>query len=332
MKRFGFLLTLLLLLASGASAQFTSTTNMGMKKPNAGLTTGWDVYLNGNFDTLDAYLGGVATLAANSATPSVTGVMDVKTNNSSPTTYTNFTGGFAGQNLTLICNDAFTTIASNATISLVSPFYCPSGGVIALSLNGTVWTETARTKGALSPDVKMIPAANCNKATATAGPGWSLGSTGSAACSAGTNNLGGYVAITTTTTTFATFLVPIPEDWDSTTPTNPYIRFYISSSDAVNAHTIIPEINIACYKGDGSTTDDVAPNGLHVLSTITLNGNANRFWSTSNVQMNGTDMTGCSPGSLMQVTVGRATDTATDAKFWSATITFPRIYVLGQAN
>ena len=92
-----------------------------------------------------------------------------------------------------------------------------------------------------------------------------------------------------------------------------------------------PEINVACYKGDGTTTDDVAANGFHSLSTVTLNGNANRFWSTSNVQMNSTDVTGCVAGAIMQVTVGRATDTATNAEFYSATITFPRLLAV-QAN
>jgi hypothetical protein len=174
------------------------------------------------------------------------------------------------------------------------------------------------------PDVKMVPAANCNNTTA--GAGWSIGSGGTVSCRAGTNNLGGFISITDTSTTFATFQVVIPEDWD--TGSNPFVRFQIASTDATNAHTIIPEINVACYKGDGSTTDDVAANGFHSLSTVTLNGNANRFWSTSNVQMNSTDVTGCVAGALMQITVGRTTDTATNAEFYSATVTFPRRLVL----
>jgi hypothetical protein len=76
----------------------------------------------------------------------------------------------------------------------------------------------------------------------------------------------------------------------------------------------------------------VAPNAAHNLSTITLNGNANRFWSTSNVQMNATDMTGCVAGALMQITVGRSnTDNATNAEFYSATVTIPRLLTV-QAN
>jgi hypothetical protein len=175
------------------------------------------------------------------------------------------------------------------------------------------------------PDVKYIPAANCKNSTG--GNFWSLGSGGAATCRAGTNNLGGFVSITSLIT--ATFQVAIPEDWD--TGSNPYIRFQLASTDTTSGHTIIPEINVACYKGDGSTTDDVAPNGFHALSTVTLNGNANRFWSNSNIQMNSTDMTGCVPGALMQVTVGRSTDTASNADFYGATITFPRLLAV-QAN
>lgn len=175
------------------------------------------------------------------------------------------------------------------------------------------------------PDAHMVPAANCNNATP--GAGWSIGSGGTVGCRNGTNNKGGYIAITDTSTTFAQFSIPIPEDWDSAS--NPYIRFQISTSDATAGHTIIPQIQVACLKGDGTTTDDVTLNAAHSLSTVTTNATANQFWSTSNVQMNSTDMTGCSAGSTMIVQVGRATDTATSAFFWSSTITFPRLLNVG---
>lgn len=219
-----------------------------------------------------------------------------------------------------------------------------SGGILGYTASGTLASSAALASGAIVigggagatptaidfPDVKEIPAANCNNTNA--GAGWSIGSGGTAGCRAGTNNLGGYIQISDTTSTFATFQIDVPEDWD--TGTNPYVRMKLASTDATNGHTVIPEINVACYKGDGSTTDDVAANGFHSLSTVTLNGNANRFWSTSNVQMNSTDVTGCVAGATMQVTVGRATDTATAAsvRFYSATITFPRKPLTVQAN
>lgn len=177
------------------------------------------------------------------------------------------------------------------------------------------------------PEHLIIPAANCNNTTA--GAGWSIGSSGTVTCRAGTNNLGGFITITDTSSTFAQFAVVIPEDWN--TSVNPYIRFQLASTDTNSAHTIIPQIKVSCAKGDGTSTDDVAFNAAHSSSTITLSTTANQFWSTSNMQLNGTDMTGCFAGSLMIVQVGRAADTATNAEFYSATMTFVRTLV-SQAN
>jgi len=178
------------------------------------------------------------------------------------------------------------------------------------------------------PQVMVIPSANC--VNSAAGAGWSIGSGGTVTCRAGTNNLGGYIAITDTSSTFAQFMVVIPEDWNSSA--NPYIRFQLGYPGTDTGHTIIPQIKVSCSKGDGTTTDDVSFNAAHSLSTTTTNSTANQFWSGSNVQMNGTDMTGCVAGAMMIVQVGRATDTATSAaNFYSATITFPRRIVV-QAN
>jgi hypothetical protein len=185
------------------------------------------------------------------------------------------------------------------------------------------------------PDVKVIPAAGCNgvSSTTVAGTGWSIGSGGTATCRQGTNNIGGYIAITDTAATFAQFNVVIPQDWDS--GTNPYIRFDLAypGADGASAHTIIPQIKVSCAKGDGTTSDDVTFNAAHSSSTITLSSaTTNLFFSTSNVQLNSTDMTGCVAGSMMVIQVGRATDTATSAaNFYAATMTFPRLIVV-QAN
>jgi len=187
--------------------------------------------------------------------------------------------------------------------------------------NGSAWACIGGgSGGGPFPSTYFIPAANC--VTGAPGSGWSISSGGSASCRSGVHNVGGYIAISDTSSTFASFQVEIPLDWD--TGVNPYIRFQLASTDTASGHTIIPQIQVACYKGDGTTTDDVVANAAHSSSTVTLNGNANAFWATSNVQMNSTDVTGCVGGSLMQVTVGRATDTATSAEFYGATITFPR--------
>lgn len=185
-------------------------------------------------------------------------------------------------------------------------------------------------QGALAsfPQHLIIPSANCNNTTA--GAGWSIGSGGTVSCRAGTNNLGGFIAITDTSSTFAQFAVMIPIDWNSAV--NPFIRFQIASTDTTSGHTIIPQIKVSCAKGDGSTTDDVTFNSAHALAhTITLNTTANQFWSSAWDQLSNGDMTGCVAGAMMIVQVGRAADTATNAEFYSATMTFARNLVL-QAN
>lgn len=66
--------------------------------------------------------GSTKTLTANATTPSVSGYEFFLTANSSPTTITAFTGGVAGQRLTILCNDANTSIQHNgSTIVLMGP-------------------------------------------------------------------------------------------------------------------------------------------------------------------------------------------------------------------
>jgi hypothetical protein len=177
------------------------------------------------------------------------------------------------------------------------------------------------------PEVLLIPSANCS--ASNPGAAWSIGSGGTVTCRAGTNNKGGYVSITDTSSSFAQFVLAIPEDWDSSSL--PYIRFQVASADTTSGHTIIPEIQVSCSNGNGSTTDDVTFNATHSASTITTNTTANQYWSSSSVQMNSTDMTGCVAGALMTILVGRATDTATSAFFYGANVTFPRLITV-QAN
>jgi hypothetical protein len=178
------------------------------------------------------------------------------------------------------------------------------------------------------PERYFVPAANCNNTTA--GAGWSIGSGGTVACRAGTNNLGGYVAITDTAGTFAQFMVTIPEDWD--TGTRPYIRFYLSSTDTTNNHTIIPQVKVSCpTAGNGTTSDDATFSAAQSSSTVTIGASAvsNGFYNGSNVQFGSTQMSGCIAGGLMIVQVGRATDTASTAYFWGADVTFPRLITVG---
>lgn len=193
--------------------------------------------------------------------------------------------------------------------------------------DGAKWRIKSFSLGSLAAqsiiyNFQYIPAANCTNSNA--GNGWS--SAISATCKAGTYNLGGYLSLTDAQV--AQFVVPIPQDYVGGS-TYPGIRLSLSSTDATSGHTIIPTIQVSCLKGDGSGIDDVAFNAVHALSTVTLNGTANRFWSTSIATFNSTDMTGCAAGSLMIVQIGRATDTATSANFYGATITMPRSNTAG---
>jgi hypothetical protein len=179
------------------------------------------------------------------------------------------------------------------------------------------------------PERFMVPAANCNNTTA--GAGWSIGSGGTVTCRAGTNNLGGFVAITDTSSSFAQFMVSIPGDWD--TATMPYIGVaFQSATDTTSGHTVIPEVAISCSTAvNGTVTDDHTLSAYQSLTTTTFGASAvaHGIYTTS-VQLNSTSMSGCIAGSPMVVSIGRATDTATGViGFYYANVTFPRLLVVG---
>ena len=184
------------------------------------------------------------------------------------------------------------------------------------------------------PAVFYIPAVRCDNGVAGA-INWSYPSGTTITCRAGSNTIVGYLQVASNSTTnYGQFIIAVPEDWDS--GANPYIRLQLAypGTDGASAHTIIPNIQVGCIKGDGTTTDDPTLNAKHDLSTITLSSaTANLAFTTSNVQLNSTDMTGCVAGSLMTVQVGRdVTDTATGpVNYYSATMTFPRLIAV-QAN
>lgn len=181
------------------------------------------------------------------------------------------------------------------------------------------------------PDVKVIPAANCNNTTA--GAGWSIGSGGTVGCRAGTNNLGGFATITDTSSTFAQFTLPIPVDWDSST--DPYILFaFQSATDTTNGHTVKPQIEVSCPTAtNGTVSDDATFSAAQTVATVTFGASAvaHGFYTGSG-QIGSTQMSGCVAGGMMIVQVGRATDTATgNINFYYANVTFPRLLAV-QAN
>lgn len=175
------------------------------------------------------------------------------------------------------------------------------------------------------PDVKIIPAANCNNTTA--GTGWSLPASGwTPTCRAGTNNLGGSdQVVPSAASSGAQFMTQIPVDWD--TSVKPYIRIYYGSG-ANTSGTVILTISTACTNIDGSVTDDPSFIAESAMGTQTMAA-ASRMWSQS-AELAGA-MTNCVGGSPMIVKVA-VTGTASSAiTVYQATVTVPRLLQV-QAN
>jgi hypothetical protein len=200
---------------------------------------------------------------------------------------------------------------------------CVSGGTAGQICTSNGAGATAAFKD--FPDAKIIPAANCNNATA--GPGWSIPASNAPtiACRAGTNNLGGTLNFADSAN--AQFDLAIPGDWDTTS--NPFIKLFFTDG-ANTSGTEIFQAQVSCYVSDFSATDDVAFAAAQVFTTRTAVA-ANRA-GNENLQFNSTSMSGCVAGGSMIVKITRNTDTAASAVPVSkATITFPRLLVV-QAN
>lgn len=135
-----------LLSSSRAHAQCSLSSYLGFQIPIVGTQANWGPCINGDLTLIDSILGGTATLTPASTTPSVVGFTNWLTANTGAVTITNFTGGFAGQQIRIVCgaSDTFTAIVSDSTIALVSNWSCLTHKSLTLVLLGTVWTETAR--------------------------------------------------------------------------------------------------------------------------------------------------------------------------------------------
>jgi hypothetical protein len=173
------------------------------------------------------------------------------------------------------------------------------------------------------PDYKSIPFAICVNGTAATGVSTTTAVGGT--CRAGTNNKSAYIGPFTTSDSVI-FEIHIPKDADIAT-TLPYVDVDLASTDATNSHTVILQEAVACAKLDGSTTDDVAFNAARSMATVTLNGNANRAWNTT-LQLNSTDLTGCTAPGIMWVKITRTTDTATNVELYQGATTIMRNLVV----
>ena len=179
------------------------------------------------------------------------------------------------------------------------------------------------------PDVKIIPAANCNNTTA--GAGWTVNATFVAACGAAlttahTSNLTGVLQGTPSVgTAVGYFDFELAGDWD--TAVKPYIAVYYGSGENTSG-TVIWTISTACTKQDGSVSDDPSFIAESAMGTQTM-ANKNRMWAQS-AQLAGA-MTNCIAGSTMIVKLALSGTASASVNVSKATITVPRLLTV-QAN
>lgn len=133
--------------AALAFGQATVTPNLQLQIPSY-QQTNWQVPLNYDMSALDAILAGQAALPTG-ATPAISQQANWITANTGATAITNFVGGLPGQTIRILCGsgDTFTSIANSVNISVSSTWACATSKNISFVLNGTVWTEFARSGG-----------------------------------------------------------------------------------------------------------------------------------------------------------------------------------------
>lgn len=87
----------------------------------------------------------IQLFADGDSTPSVRHGRLFKTGNSGTTTITNFEGGTAEREITVLCGDANTRLVDSAGLSLVTAMSCTPDNVIRFLFDGVRWVETSRT-------------------------------------------------------------------------------------------------------------------------------------------------------------------------------------------
>ena len=100
--------------------------------------------LEGKLGGIDALQNGVGTFTDGDTTPSVEGVRFWLTANTGATSVTTFDDGIPGQHITVLFNDADTTLVHGATLQLASDanFAAASGDTRAFATSdGTTWRE-----------------------------------------------------------------------------------------------------------------------------------------------------------------------------------------------
>jgi hypothetical protein len=170
------------------------------------------------------------------------------------------------------------------------------------------------------PHAMIVPAANC--VAGTAGSGWNTASSNfTAACRAGTNNLGGALQAIPSTGASAQFQLELPLDWDS--GVQPYINIFYGSG-ANTSGTVIWTVSSACSKADGSVSDDGAFNAESAFGSQTMAA-ASRTWSKSGQFTAVTSGNNCVPGGTLLIKVAVSGTAASAINAYQAVVTIPRL-------
>jgi hypothetical protein len=177
------------------------------------------------------------------------------------------------------------------------------------------------------PEVQVINAAICYGGTASANNMSSAASNFTAACRAGTNNLGGVLQAIPSTGAAAYFETELPADWD--TSTQPYINIFYGSG-ANTSGTVIWTVSSACSKNNGAITDDPAFNAESAFTSQTM-ATANRGWAKKGQFTLITSGNNCVAGSTLLVKLAVSGTAGSNINLEKAVVTIPRLITL-QAN
>lgn len=176
------------------------------------------------------------------------------------------------------------------------------------------------------PIVLTVPAANCN--AGTAGAGWSTATSNfTAACRAGSNNLGGALQAIPSTGASGQFTIELPVDWD--TAVQPWINIFYASG-ANTSGTVIWTVSSACTKADGSVTDDPAFNAESAFASQTM-ATANRTWSKTGQFTAMSSGNNCIAGSQVTIKLAVSGTAGSNINAYQAVVTIPTLPA-NQAN
>jgi hypothetical protein len=176
-------------------------------------------------------------------------------------------------------------------------------------------------------DIKIVPFANCVAGTAGGAASYAT-SNFTAACRAGSNNIGGALQAVPSTGASLQFQIELPLDWD--TASQPYINIFYGSGSNTSG-TVIWTVSSACSKEDGSVSDDPAFNAESAFASQTMAA-ASRQWAQHGQFTAMTSGNNCIAGSSAIVKVALSGTASSNINAYQAVLSIPILPNAGQAN